>query len=393
MSKLRVMFLTGKYPPQHCGIGDYTYRLAEQLSQKEVESYVCTSRLDDHLDVQGARIARVMDKWDFKSYPIIVRLLRENNIDILHIQFHAYAFNAHPAVVFLPLWLRFKRDMQDLKTIVTMHELAGPKVAFFPGSLRRLWLLPLLLGAQGIVVTNEYYARLLSVFSFLKKKLYRVPIGPNINLSGMAGRPSARIRTGIQENEIVIVRFGFVHNLRVSYLPQILEAIKLLKDRGYPARLFLVGGLEEADRREVASILEGLQISSSVTLTGYSSHEEVLNYLGSADIAIQMYPEGASEKRTGLITVMAAGLATVCLKKGRLPSLFASEENVFFVSDANAKSIAAGLERLIVDKGFRENIARKAKASVARLTWDAAAQLTKEAYENLASCKGRGFLQ
>ncbi|MBP7216182.1 MAG: glycosyltransferase family 4 protein [Candidatus Omnitrophica bacterium] len=373
------MLITGNYPPQQCGVGDYSYRLVESLRKKSVAIDVVTSQsatTGEQVDESSAHVIRLRN---FKNYPAILRLLKERAVNIVHIQFHAFAFREHSLVILLPLLLQ----LRGIKVVTTVHELAGPKVIFLPRMVRRFLLLPLLLWSHKIIVTNEYYLRLLSRFFFFRRKLCYIPIAPNICVYPDIDRAMVRASHGIKNEEIAVVRFGFVHNIVASFIPQILHALKIIKEKGYLVRLFFMGGVTSPDACSVRKLAKDLGIASLVTLSEYCSERDISSFLSSADIAVQLYPEGAQEGRTGLMTVMAHGLATVCMKKRPPPQLFKHNENIVLISHPVPENIAEAIEQLIRNPDLKARIGREARVSLEPFTWDAVANQTRAAYESL----------
>lgn len=385
---MRIMFITGKYPPEQCGIGDYTQRLAQKLSSSVCPVFILTSVFQQRQDEinerqnNGIEVIRAIAQWDFKHYPIISNEILENKIDIVNIQFHISFFNSHPMITLLPFLLKLSGQTNRVKVAVTLHELAGPATRLLPGMLRRLWLLPLIFWADAVITINERDFFLLRKVPFLKRRLQYIPLASNIEVSQDIDRQAVRRKLQINDDEVLILRFGFVNNIRASFILELIQAIKKLCTKGYKVRLVLVGGVGLKDGGIISSYANSLGIAERVILTGYCSSQEVSQYLGSADIAVQLNPDGVF-RNTTLLAAMSHGLATIGLKKGHVPGIFVNRENILLLLKNAPEDIARGIEELILDGALRGRLKRKSIEAVRGLNWETASKQTTQLYASL----------
>src|SRR4051794_17374700 len=106
-SKLRVLFITGEFPPMQGGVGDCTNEIALALIKRGVQVSVLTTAIQQplllppsfdvgkHLPLQ---IHRRIKKWDWSALSQIRRPLAETQPDIYHIQYQTGAFGMHPMI-------------------------------------------------------------------------------------------------------------------------------------------------------------------------------------------------------------------------------------------------------------------------------------------------------
>ncbi len=372
---VRIMFITGKYPPQECGIGDYTQRLTQKLSRSGYQIFILTSVPQKRQNAinerqnNGVEIIRVITQWDFKDYQAILNEILKNKIDLVNIQFQISFFNFLPMIILLPFFLKLRRHTNRIRVVVTLHELAGPVTWFFPGQLRRLWLLPLIFWADAVIVTNERDLFLLHNVPFLKRRIHHIPLVSNIDVEQDIDKQAVRRRLRINDDEILILRFGFVNNIRATFILELIQAINKLCNKGHKVRLILVGGTDLKDNNIVSSFVNSLGIAERVIFTGYCSVQEVSQYLGSADIAVQLSPDGVF-RSTALLATMAHGLPTIGLKKGYVPSVFVDRENILLIPKSTPEDIARGIEELILDEALRERLRKKSVQAVRGFNWE-----------------------
>lgn len=381
------MLVTGTYPPRPCGVGDHVQRLACELAKHGHQTWVVTSSVGVELagsESDGnVQILREVTKWDFSSYETILDSIRRHKTEIVHVHYSPHSFELHPTITLLPWLLKRHVRSQSLRTVVTLHELGGPASVFLPGPARRLWLLPLLRSSDAAIVTNERYLSVLRVVPGLQSKLRYIPLAPTIEPIHEVNKNSVRRSLGVVNGEMLVARFGLVHDSHANCLPQMILAIKRLRTKGHRVKLLLVGGGNEIDRKELASLAHSNGIGDSIIFSGFCLPSDVSRYLLSADIAAQCCPEGVSEKRTGLLTAMAHGLAVVGQGKGHIASMFIHRENILLASSSGPGAIAEAIEELIVDVNLRGKLGQNAIKTAASFNWDRIRMATGEVYESL----------
>jgi len=103
---MRVLFITGEFPPMQGGVGDCTNEIAKGLAAFGVEVRVLTSQLaidNSQLSIPNSQFAicPIIHKWDWSSLRAIARVAREFSPNVIHIQYQTGAFGMHPAINFL----------------------------------------------------------------------------------------------------------------------------------------------------------------------------------------------------------------------------------------------------------------------------------------------------
>lgn len=386
---MRVLFITGKYPPTPCGIGDHSRRLASELAKKGHEIRVFTSSSDTNEVANNHHgcidVIREATKWDFADYRSILSLLRHEKIELIHIQYHSHAFNCHPMITLLPMLLKKEIPFSRVKVVVTLHELTGPITWALPGPTRRIWLLPLMFFSNANIVTNERDMFYLQKILFLSKKLHYIPFSSNVDVrfASKVDRGAVRTRLGVGDSEILLVRFGFVNNVRVSLLPELLYSVKMLVDKGYKVKMLFIGGESVEGRSEVFTLARSLGITGHIVMRGYCSENEVSECLSAADIGVQPYPEGICEKRGSLQAAMLHGLPVVSTQNGRVPSMFSHRENVMLAPVRDTVRMAEAIEALINDVELRKTLGRNAAKLNEIFNWQTNCQRTETLYQRL----------
>jgi glycosyltransferase involved in cell wall biosynthesis len=140
----------------------------------------------------------------------------------------------------------------------------------------------------------------------------------------------------------------------------LLEAIKLLRDRGFRLQVTLIGGGPELPRLE-QYVLDN-QLADMVTFTRALSHPETLAQLRSADLfALASFAEGIP---VALMEAMSLGLPCVSTCIAGIPELIRSGVDGLLVPPANAVALANALELVISDPVLRRSLGSSARQRI-----------------------------
>ncbi len=436
---MKVCLISGEYPPMQGGVGDYTRELACALLALGVEVHVITSAraaarsqarstAECRSSSQGRRhsagapwlttsgqppiVHPNIARWGWRSLATIQRLLDDVVPDIVHIQYQTAAYGMHPAINFLPLWLRRRRP--HLRTVITYHDLRVPYL--FPKAGRLRWWVTLAPArwSHAVIVTNpEDWSKLeiggwrletgdrgfdlQSPISNLQSPVL-IPIGSNIHPSPPPGfdRTAWRERWGVRSNEILLVYFGFLNASKGG--ETLVEALAELVRRGHPVRLMMLGGqvgdsdpTNRAYLERVQRLIEAWGVSDRVFWTGFLPPEEVSAALLSADLAVLPYRDGASFRRGSLMAVLAHGVPVVTTHPRPVPDVPPLADVPRLVDGVNARlvppddpsALADAIADLSTDPGLRRHLGEGARELAQAFTWDKIAAKTRAVYEQL----------
>lgn len=384
---MRILFITSKYPPCPCGVGDHTCGLARELRTCGHEIMVYTSsagKSNGAEDPGGVRVLREICAWDFSANFGVLESARRHRAEIVHLQYTA-SWHNHPVFPLFPWAIKRRACPPVPKVVVTLHELEAPITKILPGPTRRAWLIPLLLFSDAIIVTSERDASVLRRIPFMSGKLHYIPLGSNLHQGTPPpiDRQQIRKQLGVRDDETLLARFGFVDNIQVALIPMVLHSVRQLLDRGCRVKLLLVGGGSGPGQTEVLKLARELGIENHLLFTGYRPSDEASRYLRSADIAVQPYPEGVCERRSSLQAVMALGLPIVSTQRGIPLSLFRPRDNVMLARVHDSRKMADAIGELISDPSLRARLAEGARISARLFSWDKIARDTERLYQSL----------
>ncbi len=375
---MRLLMITGEFPPMQGGVGDYTNEIANGMAALGHEVTVLTSRSAADAsrstrDAGRVSVLPIVGRWDWSSLRVVGRCVREIKPDIVSIQYQTGAYAMHPAIDLLPRYLTHR-------VITTFHDLRVPYLFPKAGPIRDAVTRELARSSDGAVATNpEDYARL-AAWGIKHKAL--IPIGSNITTTLPAGydRASWRARLGVEPDDLLVCHFGFV-NARKG-CDTLLHAIISVPR----AKLLMMGGETGASdptnvayHAQIKSLIADLGLADRVRWTGFTPPEVVTANFRAADLCVLPYIQGASYQHGTLMAALAHGVpiitttgsaATLPLESATALPELRDSENVLLVPPADPEALAAAIRRAAAAPELRERIGRGACALAQHFTWD-----------------------
>jgi glycosyltransferase involved in cell wall biosynthesis len=351
----RVLFVSGEYPPDLGGVGDYTAHLRAALP---VASSVLTRQ-----DV---------GRWDARALIRLVQVAPRNGI--VHIQYQPAAFDLLGDVCLMPLVLRAIRT----RVVTTLHDARVPYL--FPGAGPLRWQAVRLLArtSHAVIAADERDLRALRV-----RRGHIISIGSNVVHQPPADydRSAFRARLGIASSTLAVVYFGLLNASKG--LDTLLDAFELLSAQR-DARLMLVGGTagaSDATDRATASVLAArlTRLGDRVIRTGFLAPDQVSAHLLAADVALLPYRDGASPRRGSLLACAEHGLPIV----STLPAGEAVAEAVLAVAPDDAASLAPAVLRVADDAHLSARLRAGSRALAERASWSRIADQHVSLYRQL----------
>ncbi len=371
---MRIGLLTGEYPPDQGGVGDFTRELGRALTDLGHTVHVITSARP--AAPPAPRVHRVVTAWRWGCWRPILDLARDLRLDVLNLQYQAAAYGMHPAVNLIPR----RRNRPPL--VVTFHDLKVPYLFPKAGPLRWRAVLLLARRADGVIVTNqEDYLRLQDILPAARLSL--IPIGSNIPPRPPRGydRSAERARWGVGPDDLLVGYFGFLNASKGG--EELIRALGLLVARGLPAHLLMVGGrvgssdpTNRAYAARVEALIADLGLRERVHWTGYSRPEQVSAGLLATDLCLLPYRDGVSFRRGTLHACLSHGRAIVTTDPAIPLPQVRDGENMLLAAPGDPESLAAAVARLAADPSLRARLERGARELAAEFTWERIARQT-----------------
>ncbi len=392
---LRVLLVSGEFPPMQGGVGDYTRELARALVRLGHSVGVLTSVKGTWTEL-GITFFPIMTSWGWNSWSQISHTARQMQADVIHTQYQTAAYSMHPAINLFPLRQRF--SLPRPRTVVTFHDLRVPYLFPKAGPVRRWVTLGLARRSDVAIVTNVEDAIELGKASI---PFHVIPIGSNISTAVPAGydRAAWRKRLGLAPDDILLSYFGFLNASKGG--ETLIRALWDLASQNRNIKLIMVGGqVGDSDRTNAAylehikQLIDELRLTDRILWTGFTSDTEVSANLIASDMAVLPYRDGASYRRGSFMAALSHGLPTVSTKgpgttplssvphatvDDSLPDLM-DGENVLLVPPDDPVTTSRAIIRLIASPALRQRLSISARVLAQAFDWDSIARRTSNVY-------------
>jgi glycosyltransferase involved in cell wall biosynthesis len=185
-------------------------------------------------------------------------------------------------------------------------------------------------------------------------------------------RQSIRKMFGVPDQTVVI---GFVGRMSPGKgHEELLHSAGLLRDRGRDVRFLVVGDAshgEEEYARSIRTLAQTLDLEDRVTFAGYRTDIPALM----ASFDVLAFPSHAESFGVVLIEAMAMGLPVVSTNNDGVVDIVVDGQSGIMVPRQDARALADGLERLIVDPDLRVRMGGMGRIRVEEL-FDQEKQIT-----------------
>jgi glycosyltransferase involved in cell wall biosynthesis len=391
---MRILFITGEFPPMQGGVGDCTNEIATGLAARGADVQVLTST--QARDFPSPSVVRppsfvvrpIIERWDWSSHRVLARVLREFAPHIAHIQYQTGAFAMHPAINFVPRFLKSSRT----KFVTTFHDLRVPYLFPKAGPVRDWVTRELARSSDAVVATNDDDYAQLSTLNL--KLLTLIPIGSNIPITQSPNHPrnAWRAQLGIRDDETLLCYFGFLNESKGG--ETLIRALALIPN----AKLLMIGGKVGASDptnaiylSKIESLISHLRLTDRILWTDYTPPEIVTANFYASDVCVLPYRDGASYRRGTLMAALAHGCAIVTTVSRRqtaggsqqLPPL-RDGENCLLVPPDDPRALADAIQRAMASPELRAKIGAGARALAQHFTWDRIAEQHLGLYRRIA---------
>jgi glycosyltransferase involved in cell wall biosynthesis len=146
-------------------------------------------------------------------------------------------------------------------------------------------------------------------------------------------------------DEFYIGYFGSL-TFRRDDIGVLLDAFSILHKQGKPARLVLGGFCTDEERQRIRTRIGELGITDNVMLVEYLSRNEILRYIGHADILVMVRArdlESDASYPSKLTEFLASGRPVLSVNVGEVSSYLTDAVNAYLVPPGDAAAMAARL--------------------------------------------------
>ena len=367
---MRVLLISGSYPPMKCGVGDYTYHLAEALAaSREFHVGVLTSQAVARTSPARVEILRDMPSWGVRNAWLAMRLLRSWKPDVVHIQFPTQGYGYGRLPTLLPLIAR----LLDIKVVQTWHESTSLRGAVS-------FLLRAVVPGKVVVVRPNFREALhpiLRAMLFRKEPVFIANASsiPRSRLDAEQRQVERRVRLGGRQR--LIVFFGFVYPFK---------GVDLLFDIANPStdRIIIAGELDrESDYgRRLLQAATSAPWAGKVDFAGFLPSDAIADLLAMSDAVVLPFRRGGGEWNTSIHGAIVNDAYVVTTSEHRHG--FDAQSGVHYspIDDVSDMKIALSLAEQRARKSFA--------ADVDGNSWHAIAHSHANLYRGLVGTRASG---
>lgn len=341
---VRIALVTGSAGDEQCGVGDYVYELAQHLAlDAEVDLYFDrghSPKLPPHEKLTTLTLVPLGGYSVFTLKGLKDRLC-SGDYDIIHLQYPSKGYGASVGPAFLPQQLT---GMQSRSRIVlTLHEWHTSH------PLRKVVMDQMLPNIDALVLSNE--AEMQGLVSKLPGKPVMVmPVGnilrsrAELDAVWLAAEgkamPQLADPSGPAGREPLSL-FHYGLPAKGKGLERLLEALKLVREAGYPAMLYLGGDFPPGNKltEELLNTITESGVAEAVVRLGHIPRAELEAIAQQHVLGVFPFDEGYSSKRSSIASISHCDLPLV-VGGG------SSEEHPYFAPTQNT---AAALAVLLIE--------------------------------------------
>lgn len=321
---MRVLLITGSFPPMRCGVGDYSQKLADALMVGgRLQVAVLTSdQVEGRNARSGIEIFPVMKKWRLTETHRVIRVIGFWKPDLIHIQYPTQGYGSGMLPWILPLVAYFMR----VKVVQTWHEIYGIRYAL------RVFLKSIT--PSQLIVVRPHYKELLqtmmrwTLWGKEPKYIRNASVIPRAEMS--AEQKSEFRKKYLQEQKRLIVFFGFVYPSK---------GVEFLFDIADPEtdRIIIAGVVDknEGYGKDIETRAQAPKWLGKVEITGFLESEEIARLLVVADAVILPFRVGGGEWNTSLHSAIHNGTFVITTSASR--NGYDKSSNVYYarIDDLN----------------------------------------------------------
>ncbi|NVJ85996.1 MAG: glycosyltransferase [Algoriphagus sp.] len=312
---MNLLFITNKFPPLSCGVGDYTYHLAKEfVNSGYIVSIICRTdqSIKDHWQMhdEGFQVYPIGGNWQRRDWKLVLENIQQIKPATVLFQYVPGSYDRYAVPWHL---IYFYRQLQHLpvKIVTTFHETyvrynwTHPKYLYLAIGQRIIARVVAKLSHQLITSIDRYEGQLLR----WNPKIKQIPIGSNITPISVSDHEIMSLRHRIAPNgEKVLSTFGIRDHVSLLKLFQrVLE-----EDTNFV--LLIIGKL----RADLSYFPELVQ--KKIYITGFLDSPDVYRHLKASDAFIMFdfvnkKGEGGTCNKSGsLAAAFAAGLPIIATK-------------------------------------------------------------------------------
>jgi len=373
---VRIAIIVATFPPNYCGVGDYTFNLARELSRDAEVTVLTTDQGELH--APWLEVRRAFDGQRPQTLLRVLGDLEELQPDYCIIQYDPYSYGARYSFnPFLPALAGLIRArLRHTRLAAVIHEtFAAPDNArrALMSAWQRAQLFALGRSCHLLVFVIEAWARRFARW-FPGTKVVHVPVGNNIP-AVPGDRDALRAKLDISPDRLILGWFGRAQPTRRVDL--VLEAVRGAERAGVSPCVLHVGVGADSAREGLAGV--------DARITGLLSPADVSRHLAAMDVYLAPIADGVSTRNTSMVSALAHGLPVIGTLGEATDSVLREQhaKALLLVDIARGESFAEPAAALASSPARRAELGAGAAAfASSTFGWDVIGTQIREALES-----------
>lgn len=344
---MKRLLITPRFPPQCCGVGDFTAQLARAWQAQGESVLVLTEPGAGPRPADIPVLELPLRGW--RSLPSMLRAIRSTGATHVQLEYSSYGWGRW-GFSFAVNALAFSLRLRGHRLTVGLHELYLPwtarPFALLCGLMQRAHFALLFLAACGIATNTPQRVRRVQRWLPWRPHCVRFrPTPSNIPVTALdpAGIAALRQQRGASPDTVVIATFGSFHPAK-NY-EAVIDAALQLRAR-HAVQLWLLG-----DPRSSADYVADLRrraapLGDAAFWPGHAPAEQVSAWLQAADIFVLPQSDGHLTRSGAFMAAAAHGLPVIAVRNEPEQAGFRHGEHVWLVEQSSKEALAAALQHL-----------------------------------------------
>jgi len=382
---LKKVAVVGNYLPRQCGIATFTTHLCEALAEVAPDVGVIAIPVNDRPEgyAYPQRVRFELEQNEIASYLSATDFLNINSVDLVCVQ-HEYGIFGGPAGSHILAMLRELR----MPVVTTLHTVLKEP----DENQRRVLEEIAALSDRIVVMTRKGVEFARDIYGIPKEKIDLIPHGiPDVPF---VDPNFFKDQFGLQ-GKTVLLTFGLLSPNKgiehvISALPEVLAR--------YPNLVYVVLGAThphvrmrdgESYRHWLERLARQLDVDQHVVFHNrFVSQEELLDFIGAADIYITPYLNPAQITSGTLAYSVGAGKAVISTPYWHAEELLADGRGVL-VPFADPKAIARAVLDLLDNEAERHAMRKRAYLACREMAWPNVAAMYLRTFERAREDRSR----
>lgn len=359
---MKVCLLCGAPPNIHDAVGDFAWRLAEELARDNAVSFITPDNGEvSSGDIGAIPVYAISKGWGNRAFDETMEIIQRIKPDVILAHFvpQLYGWNgAKPVFAFLLAAL--KRKNYSIVTIA--HEFSSPfgstPKRFLLAAMHRVWLRMIVQASRRIILTNEPYAKIMKrMFKHRRDDIAHIPVGCALPVvpCGESRKQEVRERLQIQSDEIIVSTFGSPLEAIAARLEPLFT---LLADERPSVRFLVIGKAGESLRRN----LHNSSVLNRLIITGPISNAAASECMSISDLYLAFYLDGASTRRTSFMAGLAHALPTISNTGALTDSLLAASPALLLMNGEIKHQEVEAIRQLCQSVEMRRQMGQQGRA-------------------------------